>query len=79
MKNLLAKRSLIRVIESFFTTWALMKAGRMEPGNLLTVVFFFLICLFYRYVDEHPRLIHLSDSHRTTVAAAILSVIFSFL
>lgn len=79
MKNLLAKRSLIRVIESFFTTWALMKAGRMEPGNLLTVVFFFLVCLFYRYVDEHPRLMHLSDPHRTTVAAAILSVVFSVL
>ena len=38
---------LINSIESFFTTWALMKAGRMEPGNVLTGIFFLLSLFFY--------------------------------
>ncbi len=45
-------KSFLIVIQSFFTTWALMKAGRMEPGNLLTLAFFLLIFLFYNYEDK---------------------------
>lgn len=45
-------KSFLIIIQSFFTTWALMKAGRMEPGNLLTFVFFLLIFLFYNYEDK---------------------------
>lgn len=45
-------KSFLIVIQSFFTTWALMKAGRMEPGNLLTLAFFLLIFFFYNYEDK---------------------------
>ena len=44
----------IKILESFFTTWALMKASRMEPGNILTGVFFLLSFFFYRHI--HRRL-----------------------
>ena len=40
------KYHLIELAGSFFTTWALMKASRMEPGNILTLVFF-LLCRFF--------------------------------
>lgn len=41
---------LICSIESFFTTWTLMKAGRMEPGNILTGAFFLLSFFLYRRI-----------------------------
>lgn len=44
----------LKILESFFTTWALMKASRMEPGNILTGVFFLLSFFFYRKI--HYRL-----------------------
>ena len=34
---------LIKSIQSFFATWALMMASRMEVGNILTLVFFLQI------------------------------------
>ena len=43
---------ILQVIESFFTSWALMKAGRMEPGNILTGVFFLLAFFLYRQINE---------------------------
>lgn len=43
---------LLHLIQSFFTTWALMKAARMEPGNIFTVVFFLLVFFFYRHVNR---------------------------
>lgn len=43
---------LLHLIQSFFSTWALMKASRMEPGNILTLVFFLLIFFFYRHVNR---------------------------
>lgn len=52
MKTTSATRPFIRTVQGFFSTWALMKAARMEPGNILTLVFFLLIFLFYRYVDD---------------------------
>ena len=41
---------LICAIESFFTTWALMKAGSMESGNILTGAFFLLSFFLYRRI-----------------------------
>lgn len=34
---------LLHLFQSFITTWALMKASRMEPGNILTFVFYLLV------------------------------------
>lgn len=49
---------ILHLFESFLTTWALMKASRMEPGNILTFVFFLLVFFFYRHVSR--RLNHLN-------------------
>lgn len=43
---------LLQLFQSFLTTWALMKAARMEPGNILTLVFFLLVFFFYRHVSN---------------------------
>lgn len=42
----------LHLFQSFLTTWALMKAARMEPGNILTFVFFLLVFFFYCHVDR---------------------------
>lgn len=47
------KYHLIELAGSFFTTWALMKASRMEPGNILTLVFFLFCLFFYHYVQKN--------------------------
>lgn len=50
--NLEKKKLLIlNTLESFLTSWAFMKAGRMEPGNLLTGVFFLLSFFLYRHIS----------------------------
>ncbi|MCM1268960.1 MAG: DUF6020 family protein [Bacteroidales bacterium] len=65
---------LFQLLMSFFTTWALMKASRMEPGNILTFVFFLLTFFFYRHVNRRMALF--SISNRLSAAAAVF---FSFL
>lgn len=72
-------RSLMRTVQSFFTTWALMKAGRMEPGNILTLVFFLLIFLFYRHVDHSLAQSGFDHKRGIFKASVILSLIFSTL
>ncbi|MCH5254149.1 MAG: hypothetical protein J1F41_04430 [Lachnospiraceae bacterium] len=70
---------LIITIESFFTTWALMKAGRMEPGNLLTGAFFLLSFFLYRRIDSRLQtksFIHTALVKRT---ALIIGILFSLL
>ncbi len=37
-------------IESFFSTWALNRVFRLNPGNLLSVLIFAVCFLFYRYM-----------------------------
>jgi hypothetical protein len=59
MSNKLNLTLLLHLFQSFLTTWALMKASRMEPGNILTFVFFLLSFFFYRHVsrrldERHP-------------------------
>ena len=44
------KYNIIIGIESFFSTWALNRAFRLGPGNLLSVLIFAGCFLFYRYV-----------------------------
>lgn len=52
MRDRINRTLLLHLIQSFFTTWALMKAARMEPGNIFTVVFFLLVFFFYRHVSR---------------------------
>lgn len=52
MRDRINRTLLFHLFESFLTTWALMKAARMEPGNILTFVFFLLVFFFYRHVSK---------------------------
>lgn len=61
---------LSHLFQSFVTTWALMKASRMEPGNILTFVFFLLVFFFYRHVNRRMNLLQLSN--RVALVTAVL-------
>ena len=43
--------TILNIVESFFTTWAFMKAGRMEPGNILTGAVFILSYFLYKHIN----------------------------
>lgn len=64
MRDKINRTLLLHFLQSFFTTWALMKASRMEPGNILTFVFFLLVFFFYRHVNRRLNQsgLFLSDS-----------------
>ncbi len=84
MKNMSRTRLTTKAVQGFFTTWALMKASRMEPGNILTLVFFLFSFFFYChvdncYVDEHKYQSDPGKSRRTTVTAVVISIIFTVL
>lgn len=64
---------LFHLLQSFLTTWALMKASRMEPGNILTFVFFLLAFFFYRHVNRRMALLEISN--RLALAAAVIFTI----
>lgn len=59
----------LHLLFSFLTAWALMKASRMEPGNILTFVFFLLAFFFYQHVERRKGLLDISN--RTALAAAV--------
>lgn len=65
------------IMESFFTLWALMKAGRMEPGNLLTGVFFLLAFFLYRHISERLSTKSFAYTKTARVTAVLLSVLFT--
>lgn len=79
MKNMSKTRFTIKAAQSFFTTWALMKASRMEPGNILTLIFFLFSFFFYCHVDEQIRQSNLGKNRKTTVTAVVISIIFTVL
>lgn len=60
---------LFHLLQSFLTAWALMKASRMEPGNILTFVFFLLAFFFYEHVNRRMALQEISN--RLSLAAAV--------
>lgn len=72
-------RPLLRAAESFFTTWALMRASRMEPGNILTLFFFLFSFIFYRYVDQLTKGADPSGQKRAFRASGILAAVFTIL
>lgn len=68
---------ILNTVESFFTTWAFMKAARMEPENILTGAVFIFSYFLYRHIDVRlsgKPFIHTPDTRRT---AAVLSVLFT--
>ncbi|MCM1088137.1 MAG: DUF6020 family protein [Muribaculaceae bacterium] len=68
---------ILSTVESFFSTWAFMKAARMEPGNILTGAIFIFSYFLYRHIDVRlsgKPFIHTPDTRRT---AAVLSVLFT--
>ncbi len=68
---------IINTVESFFTTWAFMKAGRMEPGNILTGAIFILSYFLYRHIDirlSEKTFVYASNVRWT---AGILSFLFT--
>lgn len=65
-----------QVFKSFFASWALMKAGRMEPGNIFTLFFFILTFLFFRYVQQKKSLLQDKDQRMSTTSY-VLAVIYT--
>lgn len=70
---------LIKSIQSFFATWALMMASRMEVGNILTLVFFLLCFFFFRHIDIRLSRSGFEYSGRTSIISFVIAVIFSAL
>ncbi len=77
MKTMSKTRLSLKAAQSFFTTWALMKASRMEPGNILTLAYFLFSFFFYCHVDDHIQKSALLKSRKTTTTAVVLSVIYT--
>ncbi len=78
--NIMSKTRLTgKAAQGFFTTWALMKASRMEPGNILTLVFFLFSFFFYCHVDDHMARSDLGKNRKIAVTSVIISIIFTVL
>lgn len=73
------KGILIKSLQSFFTVWALMKASRMQPGNIITIVFFLLCFFFFCHIDTRLLLSGFDKGKRTRFTAGFLSFVFSVL
>lgn len=74
MTDKLDRLLLLHLFQSFVTTWALMKASRMEPGNILTFVFYLLVFFFYRHVNRRMDLLQVSNR-----VALLTAVVFTTL
>ncbi len=74
MTNKRNRLLLLHLLQSFLTTWALMKSSRMEPGNILTFVFYLLVFFFYRHVNRRMDLLQVSNR-----VALLTAVVFTSL
>ena len=79
MSSFTLKNGILKFLQSFFATWALMKAARMEPGNILTLVFFLLCFFLFRYIDVRLSQADFHPGAAGRRTALILSLIFSAL
>lgn len=70
-------RIILNTVEGFFTTWAFMKAGRMEPGNILTGAFFLLSFFLYRHISVRLSTRPFVYTKQVRLSAVILSVLFT--
>ncbi len=65
------------VIAAFFTTWALADAGRLDPGNVLTGVFFLLSFFLYRHIHRQLNQKAFTKEPVFRGTALVLSVLFT--
>lgn len=77
MKTATNRLIILNIGESFFTAWAFMKAGRMEPGNILAGVIFLLAFFFYRNISIRLSVKHFAYEKRVRRTAAVLAVLFT--
>lgn len=75
--KLSSKITFFHAVQSFFTSWAIMKASHMEPGNIFTLIFFLLCFLFYRHVDGLAAHSDLRENPAYFYVSAFLAVIFT--
>lgn len=68
---------ILNMIESFFTSWAFMKAGRMEPGNILVGVIFLLSLFLYRHINIRLTAKPFVYTRASRWTAMVLAVLFS--
>ena len=73
----ISKLTILNIIESFFTTWAFMKAGRMEPGNILTGVIFIFSYFSYRHINIRISEKNFAHTPNARWTAKILSFLFT--
>ncbi len=79
MKTMSFTGLILKAAQSFFTVWALMKAGRMEPGNILTGILFLFSLLFFCYADNKLTLCESVQKRRISRTSLIVAIIFSIL
>lgn len=79
MKNLSSKKFIINLTQSFFSTWALMKAARMEPGNIFGFIFFLLCMFFYQRIDSRLMRTPLCNNKTSSRTAGTISILFTVL
>lgn len=72
-------RILIHIAESFFTTWALMEAGGLQPGNILTGAFFLLSFFFYLRLPSHLEKKPFMQTALVKRTALIIGILFTVL
>ncbi|MGN1180880.1 MAG: DUF6020 family protein [Suilimivivens sp.] len=70
---------MIHIVESFFTTWALMKAARLEPGNILTGIFFLLSFFLYRRIHYRLNDKPFMKNSCTQITSAVIAVLYTLL
>ncbi len=68
---------ILNSIESLFTAWAFMKAGRMEPGNILVGVVFMLAFFLYRNISVRLSLKPFAYAKNVRYTAIVLSVLYT--
>lgn len=79
MKQTSRVKILIHIGESFFTTWALMEAGSLVPGNILTGTFFLLSFFFYLRLPSHLEKKSFIQTPLVKRTALVIGILFTIL
>lgn len=79
MKPLSSMKFIINLTQSFFSTWALMKAARMEPGNIIGFIFFLLCMFFYQRIESRLMETPLCNNKTSSRTACVIAVLFTVL
>ncbi len=79
MLSKVSPRLIFQIAAAFFSTWALSKAGRLEAGNILTLLLFMLLFCFYRQVHSRMEKEAALESKFSKITVLTLSALFTFL